>query len=269
MSDNVLYEIKGPKTLNEMSWPEVEEALKNTDIVLIPVGSTEQHGTHLPLGSDTIQGWDMVRMVIKQMADEGITVCSAPCMPFGVSQAHMKFPGSITLTSDTLMRVMKDVVRSLHYHGFRKFMLLISHGGNLQTLRLVAQDLALILPDSTFIVPDWIPVQSAHYPEVLQSPRATDEHHSGEGETARMIYSTPNLVSPNRGEPYYVPEELNPYAKKPYTGSVSVVIGGRGMKEMTAFGVMGDPARATAEAGAKLYKIITDWLCQIIRAEFL
>ena len=63
MSDDVLYEVKGPKTLYEMSWPEVEEALKNTDIVLIPVGSTEQHGTHLPLGSDTIQGWDMVRMI--------------------------------------------------------------------------------------------------------------------------------------------------------------------------------------------------------------
>jgi creatinine amidohydrolase/Fe(II)-dependent formamide hydrolase-like protein len=58
-----LYEVRGPKTLFEMSWPEVEEALGKTDVVIVPVGSTEQHGTHLPLGSDTLQAGDMARMV--------------------------------------------------------------------------------------------------------------------------------------------------------------------------------------------------------------
>lgn len=264
-----LYEVRGPKTLFEMSWPEVESALKNTDIVIVPVGSTEQHGTHLPLGSDTLQATDMAKMVIKQLGDEGVTVCAAPTIPFGVSHAHLKFPGTITLSSETLMRVITEVCRSLHIHGFRKFVLLLGHGGNLATLRLVASDLALILKDSKFIVPDWLPVMGARYPEVLTSPRPTDEHHSGEGETARQIYSTPAMVSNNRGEPFYVPEELNPYARKPYTGGVTIAESGVGMRERTPFGVMGDPSRATAETGAKLYKIITDWLCQVIKAELL
>jgi creatinine amidohydrolase len=266
---DVLYEVRGPKTLFEMTWPEAEEALKKTDIIIIPVGATEQHGTHLSLGSDTLQATDMAKMVIKKMSQEGITVCASPTIPFGVSHAHLKFPGTITVSSDTLMRILVDVCRSLHLHGFRKFMLLLGHGGNLPTLRLAANELTLILKDSTVIVPDWLPVMGAKYPEVLTSPRPNDEHHSGEGETARMVYSTPILVSKNRGEPYYVPEELDPYAKKPYQGPVTIARSGWGMKEMTPFGVMGDPSRATVETGEKLYKIITDWLCHVIKTEFL
>lgn len=270
LSDEVLYQVRGPKTLFEMTWPEVEEALKSTDIVIIPVGSTEQHGTHLPLGSDTIQGTDIAKQVIEKMAGEGVTVCAAPTIPFGVSHAHLKFPGSITISSDTLMRMIKEVCRSLHIHGFRKFMLLLSHGGNYPTLQLLTGELALILPESKIIAPNWLPVMGATYPEVLKSPRPTDEHHSGEGETARMVWSTPGLVSKSVGEPFYVPEELDPYAKKPYApGPVARAESGVGMKEWTPFGVMGDPSRATAETGLRLYEVIVDWLCDVIRAEFL
>jgi len=77
-----LYEVRGPKTMFEMSWPEVEEALKRTDVVIIPVGSTEQHGTHLPLGSDTLQAADMARMVVKRLSEEGVTVCASTAIPF-------------------------------------------------------------------------------------------------------------------------------------------------------------------------------------------
>lgn len=264
-----LYEVRGPKTMFEMSWPEVEEALKKTDVVIVPVGSTEQHGTHLPLGSDTLQAADMARMVVKRLAGEGITVCASTAIPFGISHAHMKFPGTITLSSETMMRVITEVCRSLHVHGFRKFMFVYGHAGNLATLRLVAQNLALILRDSKLIVPDWLPVMSAKYPEILKSPRPKDEHHSAEGETARQMYSTPKLVSKNRGEPFYMPEEMDPYAKKPYVGSVTIAQSGVGMKEMTPFGVMGDASRATAETGEKLYEVITDWLCQVVKAELL
>jgi creatinine amidohydrolase/Fe(II)-dependent formamide hydrolase-like protein len=75
---DTLYEVKGPKTLYEMSWKEAEDALKKTDIAIIPVGSIEQHGLHLPLGSDSIQVDDLVRMVIDKCAEEGITVVSSP-----------------------------------------------------------------------------------------------------------------------------------------------------------------------------------------------
>jgi creatinine amidohydrolase len=265
----VLYEVKGPKSLFEMTWEEVGEALKKTDIVILPVGSVEQHGPHLPLGSDSIQGTDMARRVVAQLAEEGITVVAAPTMPFGISHHHMKFPGPITLSSGTLVAVIWEVVDSLYLHGFRKFVLLFSHGGNQKTMQVAAQDLSIEYPDAHFIVPDWLAVQSARYPEVLKSDRPNDEHHSGEGETARMLASTPNLVNMEKAPVYYVPKELDPYQPRPYPGSVAREHGDVGMKEMTPTGVMGNATLATAETGEALYGIITDWLCSVIKAEFV
>ena len=268
MSDEVLYEVRGPKTLFEMTRPEIEELLKHTETVVIPVGSTEQHGTHLPLGSDSLQGTDMAKRLVKKFADNGVTIAAAPTMPFGVSHAHMKFTGSITISSRTLMTVLSEVVDSLYTHGFRKFVLLLSHGGNLATLRLLANDLVLAYPDIKVVVPDWIPINSAAYPEILKSSRPIDEHHSGEGETARMLAYTPKLVDMENAESYYVEPIVNPYKKKPYPGSVSTATSGLTIKEMTPYGVMGSPTRATAETGDKLYEVIIDWLYKVMKYEF-
>jgi len=236
MSDDVLYEVRGPKTLFEMTWPQIKELLTKTKTVVIPVGSTEQHGHHLPLGSDSMQGTDMVKRLIKRFDDEGIAIAGAPTMPFG-----------------TLMAVLTEVVQSLYHHGFRNYVLLLSHGGNLPTLRLLANDLALQYRDIKVIVPDWIPINSAAYPEVLKSNRPKNEHHSGEGETARMLAYTPKLVDMENAESYYVEPQMDPYHPKPYPGSVSTATSGFGVKEMTPYGVMGSPFKATAETGDKLY----------------
>jgi creatinine amidohydrolase len=268
MKEDVLYEVKGPKTLFEMTRPQVEDLLKKTETVVIPVGSTEQHGTHLPLGSDSMQGTDMAKRLIKRFRDSGISIAVAPTMPFGVSHAHMKFPGSITISSRTLMAVLSEVVDSLYIHGFRKFVLLLSHGGNLATLRLLASELAKSYPDIKVIVPDWIPINSAAYPEILRSKRPKDEHHSGEGETARMLAYSPKLVDMENAESYYVEKIVDPYQKKPYLGSVSIAQSGLTIKEMTPYGVMGSPLKATAEAGNKLYEVIINWLYKVMKYEF-
>ncbi|MCW3979600.1 MAG: creatininase family protein [Candidatus Bathyarchaeota archaeon] len=269
MSSDVLYTVKGPKTLFEMTWEEVSEALEKTDIVILPVGSTEQHGPHLPLGSDSFQGTDIAKMVVAKLGGEGITVIAAPTIPFGISHAHMKFPGSITVSSSTLSKLIIEICQSLYHHGFRKFVLLLSHGGNLPTLNLVARDLVLELPEAYVIVPDWLPVMYAQYSEILISDRHMDEHHSGEAETARMLASTPNLVKLDRAEAYYPEAKVDPYAKRPYPGSVAKARGGWGMKETTPSGLQGDPKLATRETGDKLYEFVVDWLCRVIKAEFI
>jgi len=269
MTSDALYTVKGPKTLFEMTWPEVEAALEETDIVVVPVGSVEQHGRHLPLGSDTIQGDDMARRLVAKLGAEGVRVVAAPSIPFGVSEAHMKFPGSIALSSGTLMAVIREVCESLYSHGFRKFCLLLSHGENFPTLNLVIRDLAPEFEGSRFIAPNWLPIMEAHYPEVLKSERPHDEHHSGEGETSRMLSSTPNLVDLEKVAVYYPEPQFDPYAKRPYAGSVAWAKNGWGMKTVTPYGSMGNPLIATAETGDKLYEIIVDWLAQVIKAEFL
>ena len=266
---NTLYEIKGPKTLYEMSWKETEDALKKTNIAIIPVGSTEQHGLHLPLGSDSIQVDDLARRVIAKCAEEGVTVVSTPTIPFGISHHHMKFPGSITLSSSTLSLVLWEIVQSLYHHGFRKFVLLLGHGGNQITLRLCAQDFAAELSDCTFLAPDWLPIIYASYKETLKSERWMDEHHSGEGETARMIASTPKLVDLKKAKVYYADPKVDPYLKPAYGGNSGKEDGSIGMKEVTPIGSMGNPKLATSETGEKLYEIATDWLTKVIKTELI
>jgi len=263
----VLYEVKGPKTLYEMTWEEAGEAIEKDGIALIPVGSTEQHGLHLPLGSDSIQADDLARRVVAKCSEEGVTVVASPTIPFGISPHHMKFPGSITLSSGTLMAVIWDVVDSLYQHGCRRFVLLLGHGGNLATLRLAAQDLAAEYEDCLFLAPDWLSVMYAHYSRILKSKRWMEEHHSGEAETARMIASTPGLVHLDRAKVYYAAPEVDPYRKPDYGGSPGKEDGAVGMKEITPIGSMGDPRLATAETGEKLYEIAADWLTKVIVTE--
>lgn len=268
MSRDTLYCVKGPKNLLEMTWPEVEEALRKTDVVIIPIGSTEQHGLHLPLGSDTMQGDDLAKRVVFKLSKEDITVVAAPSIPFGISEHHMRFPGSITLTTKTLIAVIREVCHSLYRHGFRKFVLLLSHGGNLKTLNLAAQTLATEMRDAIFIVPDWLPVMYSHYKDVLKSERYQDEHHSGEAETARMLASTPKLVELEKAQVYYSKEEDDPYRRKPYPGSVAVATLLKDQKTATPIGSQGNPHIATAETGEKLYEISAEWICDVIKFEF-
>jgi creatinine amidohydrolase len=268
MKLKLLYEIYSPKTLFEMTWEEVSELLEETETVILPVGSTEQHGPHLPLGSDAIQATDFAKRMVKQLDDEGIKVVAAPTIQFGVSRGHMVFPGTISISSSCLSGLIKEICHSLYAHGFRNFLLLSGHGGNFPTMNFVARELAIELTDAYFIVPNWLPIMGAKYPEILTSDRPKDEHHSGEGETSRMLASTPNLVEIERAKISYPEEGKDPYRPRPYSGPVVRARGGRNMKDATPFGSHGNPLIAKKETGEKLYDIIVNWLCEVLKAEF-
>jgi creatinine amidohydrolase len=119
-----------------MSWDEVRDLLRETDTVLIPVGSMEQHGPHLPLGTDTFIATEMARRI-----SEKIGIAFTPGIPYGYSIEHLSFPGSVTLTQEGLMSVVKDVCESMIYHGFKKIVLVNGHGGNVGILETLIQSL--------------------------------------------------------------------------------------------------------------------------------
>ncbi|MBC8492437.1 MAG: creatininase family protein, partial [Chloroflexi bacterium] len=100
VTEEILYTVRGPKTLEDMTWEELSEVLKETDIVIVPVGSTEQHGPHLPLATDTIQATEIAKRTVVRLAEEGIKVVAGPTIPFGVAPYHMSFSGTITLSAD-------------------------------------------------------------------------------------------------------------------------------------------------------------------------
>ena len=120
-----------PLILANLSWPEVDAIRDEVEAVLIPVGSNEQHGPNLALSMD-ITG--ATQFCYRASAAAYPKLLVAPSMPWGVSHHHMNFPGTITLSSDTFIQILVEVIASLQQHGFQRFMIVNGHGGNIAPL---------------------------------------------------------------------------------------------------------------------------------------
>ena len=126
------HEQKIKNYLPHMTWPEVEDLLTRSDMVIIPVPALEQHGPQLPIGTDYYSGEELAKLVAQKT-----DVLVAPILFPGISPYHMEFPGTITLSPDTVQRVYFEAAQSLIHHGFRRFMILTSHSGNRSVARYV------------------------------------------------------------------------------------------------------------------------------------
>lgn len=128
--------------LDHCTWPEVEARLRRHTGILLPVGSTEQHGPTGLLGTDSLTA----SAVADRVADH-VDALVAPVLPFGVAEHHMAFPGTLALTAETFMAAVGDTLRSLARHGFRRVLVVNGHGGNSAALKTVFATLEPALPD--------------------------------------------------------------------------------------------------------------------------
>lgn len=267
-ANTTLYVQKGPATLPEMTGPEVQEMLKVTDTVLIPVGATEDHGAHLPLGTDSMEAREICRRTAVRLAEQGCPVVIGPVIPFGTSSFHMGFPGTVSISSGTLVTLLKEVCLSLYQGGFRNFCLIHGHDGNLSSMMVAAQEIVDATPDASAVVLNWMVALSKIYHTIQKSKKG--ESHGGEGETARLLVTHPELVHPERGTAFYLkPEELRKIQSPEHmkTGG-GIYYGVRSYKALTPYGHIGDPAMATPETGDKGYDAIVDWLSMVIKRDF-
>lgn len=182
--------------LPHMTWPEVKDLLARTDVAIIPVPSTEQHGLHGPMGQDYYMGVETAKLVA-QRTDALV----APVLYVGQSPYHMEFPGSITLSAETLQRVYFEAAQSLIRHGFRRFLFYNSHAGNQYMTRFVAdrinqetEAVALDLGDAVDTVRERAEAQAGG-----GRPPAFDRH-GGANETARGLYLFPSLIQIDKAE---------------------------------------------------------------------
>lgn len=224
--------------LAEMSWQEVEEYLARDDRLILPLGSTEEHGPHLGLGTDSIEAQAIARGV-----GEATSVVVAPTLNYGMALSQIMFAGTVALRPTTLIVVLEDIFRSLYRHGFRRVFVVNGHGGNTAALtsavHLASQDLAGLRVKS---FEWWTDAES--YRVVIEMLGEQTGSHASPGETAFMLAVRPSAVKLAR-----------------LSGRDAPVKPSREITTVQTFaqkypdGIMGrDPGYATREAGEALLK---------------
>jgi len=195
--------------LAELHWPEVDKLDREKVVAVIPVGSMEQHGPHLPFQVDTLVSSRLAEDLEKSMPE----ILLVPPIWTGVSAHHMDFPGSITLRAKVFIDVLHDICASLRHHGFCRIVLLNGHGGNRSSLEVLGQELFVEfgLTVNTLAYWDLVPdlVKS------LKKSKSKGMGHSGELETSLMLHLAPHLVN----QPAIPKGVLGPKKKVPSTES--------------------------------------------------
>ena len=231
--------------LDRMTWAEVKEEIQNgRDTVVVPFGSTEQHGRHMPLGTDAVLG-DEIGWGLAERLDSFL----APTVRFGCSDHHLAFAGTISLDEKTFRSIVTDVVASLSVHGFRRIVLLPTHGGNFKPL---AEAVAKIEPVEGVRILAFTDL-GALVSTAFKSSRAfgvdaaKSGAHSGEWETSLMLTLRPDQVKMD-------------WAAEGFVGELSEIMSKvfDGIQNLDQNGVLGDPRPATAEAGKKYLEDIIE-----------
>ena len=263
------HEEKIKNFLPHMTWPEVRDLLTRSDIALVPVPSIEQHGLQTPMGTDYYAGVEEAKL-IAQRTD----VLVAPVLLVGQSPYHMEFPGTMTLSSETIERVYFEAAQSLVHHGFRRFLFLNSHAGNQYITRFVVdrinQETAAIAIDLSDGVAAMMGPRGAARPASERFDR-----HGGVGETSRAMYLFPSLVQIDKAQraTLTLPPHLRAMLPQVVEGdpAAALVFLAEGLKpkdtgkhtstaEMSATGVWSerDPHEATAEQGRRATETFVD-----------
>jgi creatinine amidohydrolase len=238
--------------LAELHWPEVKKLDREKIVAVVPIGSMEQHGPHLPFQVDVLVSSRLAEDLEKKLPE----ILLVPSIWTGVSAHHMDFPGSITLRAKVFIDVLYDICSSLHHHGFCRIVLLNGHGGNRSSLEVLGQELFVELGLTVNTLAYWDLV-----PDLVKSLKKTKSSgmgHSGELETSLMLYLAPNLV--NQKE---IPQGILGIDEPSPTSGIKRYVN---MKEHSAEGVIGMPSAASLEVGAKLYHGVLDALERAVPA---
>mgnify|MGYP001033633632 CR=1 FL=1 len=177
--------------LQEMSWTDVSNYLKTNDMIIIPLGSTEQHGPHLPLGTDFYEASGLCKRISARTA-----VIVAPVVLAGYSVYHSGFTGSLSLKPETLEQVLYETAEILIKYGFRRIMFFNFHGGNALAERKVIHRINHSTEAVAVAIGLGVPFQSG----VDRVPGVDFDEHAGVSETSMMLYLEPELVKMEQAE---------------------------------------------------------------------
>ena len=239
-----------------LTWKDIQTMPDKENVVIIqPVGAIEQHGHHLPLIVDSAIGVGVLGKALAKL-EPNIPAYALPNLFYGKSNEHWHFPGTITLSAQTLLAVLMEMADSIYRAGFRKLVLMNSHGGQPQVMEIAARDIHqkygdfLVFPLFTWRVPNVAK-------ELISAKELELGIHAGDAETSLMLSLLPEQVKMERAVAEYpqgLPEDslLSMEGKLPFAWLT---------RELSQSGTLGDPTPATKEKGDRILEsLVSGWV---------
>lgn len=232
--------------LSESTWPEIEDATRTTDLAVLPVGSTEQHGPHAPLGTDTITAQEIAAAGTERSEHEVIV---GPTIPVGIAAEHRQFTGTLWVTEETFRRYVRETIESFIHHDLTRLVVVNGHGGNIDALREICSKI-------------YRNTEGYAAPFTWFNAVSTEQEmgHGGPLETALLQWLQPELIRQNRIEQARDggAERWGEWHSGTNLAYDSV--------EFTDSGVVGDPSNGDVELGEELLTQAAKALCELLDA---
>ena len=231
--------------LTRETWTDAGEA--DTNLAVLPVGSTEQHGPHAPLGTDVLTAEAVAEAGADRDADP---VVVAPAIPVGVAEEHRRFAGTLWASESTVRDYVRDVVGSLAAHGWDRVVVVNGHGGNIAALKEVTA--RIVRHDDAYAVPfTWFDEVGEHTSEM---------GHAGPLETSLLRHTDAETVHEDRLDTAAA-EGADRWGD--WQGRVNLAVDS---DEFTENGVVGDPRESSPDLGEELLERSAEALCDLLDA---
>lgn len=229
-----------------LTMPGFEALRKKTQTVIIPVGSLEEHGPHLPLGTDTFHALELARRVVAKTP-----VVIAPPLFYGMCRSTSEHPGTVSISGDTLRSLLRDLGREFYRQGMRRLIFISGHAGGTHMSAIVEAGETLLaeLPQVRIAVVNLLDLLREVLAEKPHLVKTKGDAHAGEVETALMLAAYPHLVTGT------APAEWPTFPKYLLV---------RDKRRYWPGGVWGDPAAATAAQGEEILEAETLRLARVI-----
>jgi creatinine amidohydrolase len=237
----------------KLTWPEINEAIDQEQVCIVPIGAVEQHGHHLPLDVDLVCPTGVAAGAGKQIPSKTLVL---PIIAYGYTGHVMDFPGTINGHYENFIRNVLDVTTSLAYHGFKKIILLNGHGSNMPNLDLAARRTNLETDAECLCIAWWnlLTIDKEFLPSWREGRNPGGCAHAGELETSMYLYLAEDDVRKDKIKTEYISfnEENSPFMHVDLfaTGPASVV---NWTSSYTESGAMGDCELASVEKGKRAY----------------
>ena len=232
---------------DQLTWPEINEAVKAEKVVLLPIGSTEQHGHHLPLDTDNFLARSVCIKAAERAPRETLVM---PTIPYGYNEHALDFPGTIHVTYQHFIEYCLDVVKSVAYAGFDRIIIIDGHGSNEHLCEFIARR-ATLETDALVASTIWTNLAIEAF-EAVRDSAFGGAAHACELETSAYLYLEPSRVQMDKAKDHYggaAGKQGSKFLSVDLTkgwGPMKLV---RWTSSATPHGVTGAPTLATAEKG--------------------